>query len=95
MAGRLGDILVNRGHLTTAQLEGALASQGSERGMLGAILLRRGLVTHDQLGSALAEQFEVPFRAIVPETINPQAGDDGAGRHRNDLGGGTDHRLSD
>ena len=72
MAGRLGDILVDRGHLTSAQLEGALASQGSERGMLGAILLRRGLVSHDQLGSALAEQFEVPFRTIVPETINPQ-----------------------
>ncbi|MCA9267602.1 MAG: Flp pilus assembly complex ATPase component TadA, partial [Planctomycetales bacterium] len=72
MAGRLGDILVERGQITPEQLDNALSSQGSERGMLGAILLRRGLVTLEQLGSALAQQFEVPFRQIVPETINPQ-----------------------
>ena len=72
MAGRLGDILVQRGIISQSQLEGALRSQGSERGMLGAILLRRGLVNMEQLGAALAEQFEVPFQEIVPETINPQ-----------------------
>jgi len=72
MAGRLGDILVDRGQITQAQLESALASQGSERGMLGTILLRRGLITMEQLGSALAEQFEVPFREVVPHAINPQ-----------------------
>lgn len=72
MAGRLGDILVARGHITQEQLEAALRSQGSERGMLGAILLRRGLVTREQVGSALSEQFEVPFETIVPEGVNPQ-----------------------
>lgn len=72
MAGRLGDILVARGHITQEQLEAALRSQGSERGMLGAILLRRGLVTREQVGSALSEQFEVPFETIVPEAVNPQ-----------------------
>ena len=72
MAGRLGDILVKRGQITEAQLQTALSSQGSERGMLGAILLRRGLITFDQLGSALEEQFEVPFREIVPQAVNPQ-----------------------
>ena len=72
MAGRLGYILVKRGQITEAQLQSALASQGSERGMLGAILLRRGLITFDQLGSALEEQFEVPFREIVPQAVNPQ-----------------------
>ena len=72
MAGRLGDILVARGHIKQEQLESALRSQGSERGMLGAILLRRGLVTREQVGSALSEQFEVPFETIVPEAVNPQ-----------------------
>ena len=72
MAGRLGDILVKRGQITEAQLQTALSSQGSERGMLGAILLRRGLISFDQLGSALEEQFEVPFREIVPQAVNPQ-----------------------
>lgn len=72
MAGRLGDILVRQGLLTESQVESALKAQGSERGMLGAILVRRGLITVEQLGTALAEQYEVPYREIVPETINPQ-----------------------
>jgi hypothetical protein len=45
MAGRLGDILIDKGHVTQEQLESALRSQGVERGMLGAILLRRGQIT--------------------------------------------------
>jgi type IV pilus assembly protein PilB len=72
MAGRLGDILVHRGIITEAQVQSALASQGSERGMLGTILVRRGLISTAQLGSALEEQFEVPFREIVPEAVNSQ-----------------------
>ena len=72
MAGRLGDILVDRGHICVEQWEAALATQGVERGMLGTILLRRGLVTLEQLGSALSQQFEVPFRRVTPESINPQ-----------------------
>ncbi len=72
MAGRLGDILVRRGIITESQLQAALAAQGSERGMLGVLLMRRGLITHDQLGESLEEQFEVPFREIIPQAINPQ-----------------------
>jgi len=69
---RLGDILVRRGYITAGQLESALHSQGSERGMLGRILMRRGLVTLEQLGNALAEQFGVPFVEVVPQAVNPQ-----------------------
>lgn len=72
MAGRLGDILVEHGHINQEQLEAALSSQGSQKGMLGAILLQRGLVSLDQLGNALSQQFEVPFRRVVPEAVNPQ-----------------------
>ena len=72
MPGRLGDILVRQGFITESQVDSALKAQGSERGMLGAILVRRGLINVDQLGAALAEQYEVPYREIVPEAINPQ-----------------------
>ncbi len=72
MAGRLGDILVRQGLISENQLQHALASQSSERGMLGVILLQRGLINQQQLGAALAEQFEVPFRAIGPQAVNPQ-----------------------
>jgi type IV pilus assembly protein PilB len=69
---RLGDILIRNGWITPAQLQNALAAQGSERGLLGAILLRRGLITVEQLGEALAEQNGVPFLEVVAESINPQ-----------------------
>jgi len=72
MVKRLGDILVQRGEITQVQLESALRSQGSERGMLGALLVRRGLISLDQLGSALAEQYEVPFQEIGSANLNPQ-----------------------
>ncbi|MGL4512042.1 MAG: GspE/PulE family protein [Lacipirellulaceae bacterium] len=69
---RLGDILVRRGFVTQAQLEAALAAQGTERGMLGQILLRRNLISIAQLGDALAEQYGVPYIDIVPQAINSQ-----------------------
>ena len=69
---RLGDILVRQGAITEAQLQSAIAAQGSERGLLGTILMRRGWIDAEQLGAALAEQYGVPFLDIVPESINPQ-----------------------
>lgn len=68
MAGRLGDILVERGFVSEEQVEEALAS----RGMLGESLLNQGLVTRHQLGEALSEQFEVPYENVVPEEIPAQ-----------------------
>ncbi|MEM8866003.1 MAG: type II/IV secretion system protein, partial [Planctomycetota bacterium] len=69
---RLGDILVRDNLITQAQLDSALLSQGSERGMLGQILLRRGLISLGQLGNALAEQYGVPYLDLVPQAINTQ-----------------------
>jgi len=69
---RLGDILVRRGWITEAQVQSALAAQGSERGLLGSILMRRSLIDTDQLGEALSEQYGVPFMEVIPESINPQ-----------------------
>ncbi len=69
---RLGDILIKHGWVTEAQVQSALAAQGTERGLLGTILIRRGLITSDQLGQALSEQYGVPYLEIVPEGVNPQ-----------------------
>ena len=72
MAGRLGDILVARGHISKEDLQAALSSQGGQRGMLGEILVARGYINSQQLGEALSAQFEVPFRPIPLDNINPQ-----------------------
>jgi len=70
MAGRLGDILVNQGHLDESQLDEILSKGGG--GRLGERLLTSGLVNTAQLGSALSEQFDVEYRTLTPQTIKPQ-----------------------
>jgi type IV pilus assembly protein PilB len=68
MAGRLGDILVERGYISEDQLKQALAL----RGMLGETLLRQGVVTRPQLGEALSQQFEVPYENVVVDEVPAQ-----------------------
>ena len=70
MAGRLGDILIARGLINDDQLQAALTS--GVRGMLGETLVAQGLITNQQLGDALSAQFDVPFREVAPESVNPQ-----------------------
>lgn len=68
MAGRLGDILIEQGHVTAEQIDQALAS----RCRLGEALLKQGAVSRQQLGDGLAEQFEVPWHDITPDQIPAQ-----------------------
>lgn len=68
MAGRLGDILIEQGHVTAEQVDQALAS----RCRLGEALLKQGAICRNQLGEGLSEQFEVPYHDIAPEQIPPQ-----------------------
>jgi len=53
---RLGNILVQRGHLTEGQLERALRYQSESGARLGDALMKLGYVTDDQLAEALAAQ---------------------------------------
>lgn len=69
MAGRLGDILVQQGHLSNEQLEEILSLRG---GRLGERLLESGLVDTSQLGNALAQQFDVPYRKLAAQSVQPQ-----------------------
>jgi serine/threonine protein kinase len=58
--GRLGEILVNDGLITRADLDRALAAQRTEGGLLGKVLLDLGLVTHADLLTAVAKQQGLP-----------------------------------
>jgi len=56
--GRVGEILVDAGLVTTAQVEAALALQSAgKRKRIGSILVELGLISEDQLLSALARKF--------------------------------------
>ncbi len=67
---KLGEILVESGHLTLAQLEEALAVQAREgeiRRRLGQILVSRGHCTMAQVQVALAKQRAL--RAARPRAV--------------------------
>jgi len=77
----LGDVLLERRALSTAQLEAALEEQRRERnGLLGEILVRRGVVSDDELEVALAIQRRA---REVPE---PDAGERRGLRRRLEAG---------
>lgn len=68
---RLGDVLIDQGVLTEAQLTVAIQEK-LPRVMLGDWLVKRGDITRPQLGQALSRQFEVPYEEIDSSNINPQ-----------------------
>lgn len=53
--GRMGEMLVSRGIITTAQLEHVILSQKQYGGRLGDILVDMGFVTPEQMAGELAE----------------------------------------
>jgi hypothetical protein len=55
---KLGDIFVERGLITPAQLEDALAEQRQSGGRLGEILVERGFVTRVALAGVITEQWD-------------------------------------
>ena len=57
---QLGEILVERGIITRAQLEEALKEQKLTGQKIGDILVEKGLITQEELNGALAVQREVP-----------------------------------
>jgi hypothetical protein len=58
----LGEMLVEKGLVTTDELEHALAVQKETGRLLGAILVERGYVSGPALAVALAEQYGVELR---------------------------------
>jgi type IV pilus assembly protein PilB len=67
----IGRLLVERGAIQPAELEGALAEQRRTRERLGEILVRRG-TPEDAVARALAEQLRLPF-AEPPLTAGEDA----------------------
>jgi hypothetical protein len=73
MAGRkkLGEILVQAGVLTDAQLRAALNEQRRWGGPLGRILVDMKLITEDAMVQALSHQLNLPAVALDQRSIDP------------------------
>ncbi|MDD5348066.1 MAG: hypothetical protein PHT59_05580 [Candidatus Omnitrophica bacterium] len=69
-AKRIGEILVEKGFITEAQLLDALTEQKVSAKFLGSILKEKGLITDRELTNALADQFGIPVVDLKQEHID-------------------------
>jgi hypothetical protein len=60
----LGELLVERGLIVAADLEGALTEQRQTERRLGEVLVSRGALTGAQLSRALAEQYGIELSEV-------------------------------
>ena len=67
---RLGEILVEKGLISDAQLHDALQEQKLTDGFLGGILVKKGWINSQSLGEALSAQFGVALVDLKKEYIN-------------------------
>lgn len=72
---RLGELLVSQGHISAAQLQGALnhQEQDTHAGRLGQILLKQELLDRHSLASALVEQLDIAQVNLEAFEIEPHA----------------------
>jgi type IV pilus assembly protein PilB len=69
----LGGLLVDRGIITTQQLENAIEEQKKTGRRLGIVLIDRGVVTPEVLLGVLSEQMGVPSARINAYTVSKEA----------------------
>ncbi|RMG52468.1 MAG: GspE/PulE family protein [Gammaproteobacteria bacterium] len=69
---RLGDLLVERGLITEAQLQQALAEQRKLGLKLGHTLVQLGMVSEDQILEVLSEQLHVPVIDLRHFNFKPE-----------------------
>jgi hypothetical protein len=68
---KIGEILIEDGLLSKAQLEEALVFQKEKGGMIGRILIEKKFVDEESLIGALGKQFKIPYIPLKNYAINP------------------------
>ncbi len=74
---QVGHVLVERGLVTSEQINRALAEQkqsgqAGERKLLGELVVELGYCTEEQVLSALAEAYGVPYVKLGPRLYDPR-----------------------
>lgn len=70
---RLGDILLDSGFLTTAELAEALSSQQGSKKKLGEVIVDMGLLTELDILRAISSQYDTPIIDLQNVEIDPEA----------------------
>ena len=68
----VGEILIDKGYLSPAEMELGLAHQKASRKKLGESLIDLGLITRDQLYDALASKFSMPVVELSPGMLSAE-----------------------
>lgn len=68
---KIGEILIEDGLLSKAQLEEALAHQKEKGGLLGKIFIEKKFLDEESLIGALGKQFKMPYIPLKNYSINP------------------------
>jgi len=68
---KIGDLLVERGYITAAQLEEGLEAQSATGRRLGEVLIEKGFITEDQLTETVSERLGIPRISLAQMVIDP------------------------
>ncbi|MEX2544245.1 MAG: ATPase, T2SS/T4P/T4SS family [Phycisphaeraceae bacterium] len=73
-AVRVGDLLLERGLITSDQLDAALAHQRSHGGekLLGEVLVELSFVSEEQVMAVLAEAYGLPYARLEPALVDSE-----------------------
>lgn len=69
---RIGEILLEKGFITEAQLADALSEQKLNNIFLGEILTRKGALSKEHFLEALSLQFDIPMVNLKQQNIDPE-----------------------
>jgi type IV pilus assembly protein PilB len=67
---RLGEVLLEKGLITTGQLNECVQEQAKTKEFLGAILLKRGFIKEKDLLAVLSQQFDIPVYSLKDKYID-------------------------
>ena len=70
---RIGEILIEEGHLEPHDLQKALEIQKQQGGLVGEILVQQGWVTEEQLMTGLSKQLSLPFIELSNYNVSRSA----------------------
>ena len=70
---KLGEILIQRGLITQAQLKTAMEAQKQQKGRIGEILIKLGMVKEEDIVCALGIQLLIPYSSQGSELLTPKA----------------------
>jgi type IV pilus assembly protein PilB len=69
---KLGELLIERGHVTQAQLDEALRQQDRTGERLGTLLVKLGYITEDTLTDVVSDRLGIPRVSLSAMVMDPQ-----------------------